>query len=549
MKNKINFLLCFLFVSIMICYADETTPPSLPSHNIWIGVNNNWNDAANWSQKCVPGFHTNVVINKVEEPYEYPVVSTNNNYIGNCTINKNAILTIADGGELIVKYNLVNDGKILIKTIKDDYGSLIIRGDISGSGSYSSSLLIKDKLYHYYGIPHENLTYGDVKSSNSAIKVKQYINDVKGYQALDLNYAFETPMQGYLMGILTKTPIILEGKIYQNGFVYNLKNEFNLISNPFVAPIDIEALFKANQHLIDAEIMNKSLITFEEIDGHYKLHTHYVNEPVLGSHQIDRVIKPGETFLIRANKEGFFVIDESFCKAKSEIQSYNFSDTNNRQYIRLKLHNSQMNDDVVLVIDKNGDINRHKLHDCYKMPFFTYLNKAHLAFYIHKKEHQIKFINFVDGVCEIPLRINFVNNSNATSFTAELSNAFPENIIVELIDSKATNPFNLRNGAYEFAIGSGMNYQFSLRLTMKEATDIANANEDVAKMFCHDGIIYCEGLQSSAGCAYELYDINGRLLEKNTLHNNTIKVHQYSGIVICKITDKNITISKTLLIR
>lgn len=548
MKIKSQLLLYLLFSGIICCYADELMPPDPPFTNTWIGVTSEWNDKNNWSLGEVPEFFMSVVINNVVEPHVYPIINTSDNTIEDCVIDNNATLTIDCGGELLLTSHLENNGKVIINHVKDDYASLIIRGDISGTGNYESSLLIEEKLYHYYGIPHQSLTYENVSTVNASIRMKQYIDNANGYEKLTAAHEFDTPTQGYFMGSLTADPIILKGEIYQGGFVHGLNQEFNIICNPYVAPIDIKTLLAGNQQLIDDGIINNSIITFEQPDDHHRLLTHYLDEPILGSNQVDGVIKPGEAFLIRANKTGLFIIDESFCKPKNEMNTYDFTDLNNRQYIRLKLNNSATNDDVVLVIDEEGSQNTHLLQDCYKMSYYTDLDKAHIALYINKKEHQIKFVNFDYGTIDIPLRLNFSKVYDATSFQAELSDAFPADIIVELIDANNTTPFNLRNGKYEFSTENGMNYNFSLRLTRDQPTSTATTNEDTVEIYVNGHQVIIEGLDTYE-YSYKLYNLNGQIIQLDDLNGATQIQINNNGFYVLEIKNGNNRYIKKLSIK
>ena len=550
MKTKLHAIIFISFTMLFGIDAAKLSVPSLPVENIWIGNSNDWNDAANWSLNFVPDFSGYAVINEITTPQVYPVISTNANYLQNCLIADNATLSILAEGELIINDDLINNGSIDLQFINEDFANLIVRGDVIGEGTYQSSYQFDEKLYYYYGMIHAGLTFADVSNQNSALRMKQYINNEEGYSNLTSEYAFDSPAKGYLLGKMNTDPLIFKGEIYQDGFIYNLQEEYNLLCNPFPGAIDVNALLEGNAHLIANECINNSIITFEKPDNHHKLQTHYLDAPVLGSHVVNGTIKPGETFLIRANKQGLFMIDESFCKPKSELSTYDFTDEENKQYIRLKLINSETDDDVVLVLDENGDQNAHTAIDCYKMPFFTDLNKAHIALYVNEQEHQIKFINFESGTLEIPLRLHLVNGINKTAVEADISTSFPDDITVELIDTESQVNFDLRTGQYAFDAVKGNSYRFKIRFYKEDtSTTIPNTKKNNVIIYVDNNIIKVYNLPDGDDYYYQIYDTNGRLIKNGQLINKTIPIKPNTGYIICKITRNDFFIKKTLLIQ
>jgi len=91
--------------------------PGLPQTAIWLGLNNNWHDAANWNPAIVPTRCTNVTIGSGAS--HFPQLSGNvPAHCANLIIHEGASLTLAENFNsfLSVSGNLVNNGVLINNT-------------------------------------------------------------------------------------------------------------------------------------------------------------------------------------------------------------------------------------------------------------------------------------------------------------------------------------------------------------------------------------------------------------------------------------------------
>jgi endonuclease I len=186
---------------------------------IWDGSESaNWHDADNWSTENVPISSENVKIAKVST---MPIVSSEAS-INNLELERGATLTVSSGAALAIFGEAYGDGKVNILR------------NTTGSGGYS-----------IIGSP---ISQASILNLN-ADHVYSYNNGFESYTGA------MTTGHGYFVSFEETSPLLTFLGTPNSGDVdIPVSAGFQLVSNPYAAPISIEKFQDANASTIDGTL-------------------------------------------------------------------------------------------------------------------------------------------------------------------------------------------------------------------------------------------------------------------------------------------------------
>ncbi|MDR0971339.1 MAG: hypothetical protein LBM25_03030 [Bacteroidales bacterium] len=286
----------------------------------------NWSNPNIWSPKGVPNIEDIVMISEKNK-----IVIDNSASCSMLILSDSANIIIPSGNMLQISGNIVYS-----------HGSFfVVHKDIKAKKwNYLSSPINDAKALVYSMRKQENETwlmkYNTGKISN--------LNDYWSEYIVDPNYKL-IPAKGYAVYSNNNLDVIYEGILSDSRVNYSLeftpKDKWNLIGNPFTAPLSSKKLFED----IDNKIYGNAIFIWDKENEVYN--------PMIIDYKTEFAISPQEAFFVESIKEG---LEISFQRKHQFIPENNVVDNSfaNTNYIKFTISNKEKSQYILMGKNKNS---------------------------------------------------------------------------------------------------------------------------------------------------------------------------------------------------
>lgn len=485
---------------------------------------------------------------------------------GNTRVAK--MLDIASGGSLNSGGNLTMLDQSNLYFTTDGQ----ITGNINWHRRYGSAGWV------YFGSPFPGLNRTTILGSiTGTVNFNKYVESLstKRWVALGSSEKF-VPGQGYELGISstilnnndtivftgqpTRTNVTVTGLTYttNNGSWFDYQRGYNLVANPYTAPISVAGFFTDNPNL-------NAIYYWDDIGkgkGVFVTRSSLGIITPLDSVSAKNLSKVQATYL--APNQGFFVkipsdlltttvlFDES--RITRDVND-NFLKSAVNNYIRLKIQNASgtKNDCIIQFDDAATDAFSPGL-DVFKMVSSTYP----LEIYSFKTTDKfaIQTRKPVTGELHIPIGLTVKMNEKHT-FSMDDFDALPLNVNPYILDKVAQRSVNLKDSVFTVTLKSDtIDNRFELVLKDGSIPDAAlykDAKNEVLA-FAKEGRAYLIFSMYTTMIHIEVTDISGRLISRQYVPEaqgqialNDVLIR--NNVYILKITGNNISQTTKLLVQ
>ena len=255
--------------------------------NTWNGAtDSDWQTPTNWSRNSLPSAADQIIIPDVTNQ---PQISNSDGSNGNVTleditINTSAELSINKGASLSLTGNFVNNGSVTLNSESNEFSSLIVEGNSSGTISYTRNLDTSN--WYLIGSPFVGQDVDDFVASqglatsgtNNALGTYNTTDDTWSYYQTGTSNSDELGSgEGYAVSLNTASgAITFSGTMKTDATSVSLTttgNGYNLLGNPYPSYMDSAALLSGSSDALSSEtiwVWNQSTGEYETkvtVDG------------------------------------------------------------------------------------------------------------------------------------------------------------------------------------------------------------------------------------------------------------------------------------------
>ena len=216
----------------------------------WTGATNrDWSTAANWSSNSIPAPSDNVIIPGILVASRQPIVDALYPPLAavcnNLTINTGAVLIINSRKALTVSGNLINNGKISIKSDETGTGSLIVTLASSGSGVATAERWMETGKWNLVGSPVPGQTIADFLTKNANVATSGTNRGMGDYNPNTDVWFYSTvgnlvSGKGFCMRTNISSAVTFSGSILSGDQpIPVVADKWNCIGNPYTSAIQI----------------------------------------------------------------------------------------------------------------------------------------------------------------------------------------------------------------------------------------------------------------------------------------------------------------------
>ena len=533
---------------------------------IWNGsVSTGWNTATNWSA----GVPTSTTAVSIPSGTTYnPLITESARVTGNVTIASGTILTIGDGGSLMVSGVLVNEA--------GESGLIINSGGSLVQGSTVSGTIIReitsDNDWHFLSVPIDQATMPEIldgnfapTSANFAVWIATYdfyqwsptinmwVNLKMENGSVNTSDFGDPPRfengKGYLVaynntfaGSSTKS---VSGTLASGTVLVDLSNAnggYNLVGNPFPSSLDWKA--SSGWSRVDLAEYTTDDVAYNvwiwnDATGNFGAYNSTL-EADIGTNGMSRYIPPMQAFYVKAATNG--ILEMSNDVRVNSSQTWLKSNSQLSNTFRLKITNDQnsYSDEIQIEFGHENDMGgAEKLESMYSEAPSLSTNK-------NGEQYSIDFRSNHNLQTPIPLSFN-CGVDGIYTLSAQL-NPNIETIILEdlLLDTKIDF---INNPSYSFSANSnadpnrfilhfspvGIDYNLTkLPINIFAAKDKVEIRSD-----------------EPTDAQINIYNISGQLLISSQLVNEnrtTINIANYKGIAVVSVVTESSVINKKVIL-
>jgi hypothetical protein len=518
----------------------------------WTGnVDNDWSDAANWTNGVPVGFKDAVITNV--SPNLFPSANTNAECLG-LEIASGASVTIPASSTLTVNGTFNNNGQFTVKSTAAGDGSFINNGAITGNGSFSVQRYLSSEKWHYVSPP--------VSDAMSGMFFNIYLerwNETTGawtfITALDEGL---NPMQGYAAwtddGILGPTTVSYDGTLNTGcigsgtlttdgpNIAPNNHRGFNFVGNPYPSAID----WDVSAGWTKTDIAN-AIYIWNPVIGNYGS---YVN----GTSQngVTNIIPSGQGFFVDVpidDSTGSLTINN---KARLHNNKPFFKSNTDNKLIKLEISSglNPYSDQAVILFNEFATENFDPTYDAYDI--LTGLSTAPSLCSVSKENKlSINTLPETDEDVTIPLMFSVGINGVYTIEALEIENL--ENKYVYLKDLQENIPTNL-NSQTEYSFFGNVNddpARFEI-LVLNNALGVEdNLVASNLRIYSDKNVVYLINSDTGFSGDLNIYDMSGKSVYNQHLQNSsnfeaTLSVEK--GFYIVKLITNNRIITEKVFI-
>gem|GEM_PF-964505 len=282
---------------------------------------NDWFTKTNWEEDTIPSSFDHALI--PGGLTNYPVISGSGAISENLYVETGGKLTVAGGGDLTVKGDLISDGAVTVSSASEvSTGSLIVEGNASGSGNVTferymdsdgtntwhliSAPVVGQDVYDLVSEPANGIVVNGTLNKYGVGEYNEPIDDWTTYStSITTGDSIFTIGQGYEIlrnssGLVSFTGTLNTGGVDISLAWSGADYGWNLIGNPYPSAIGAKVGATSAQNLLAVNAAN--------LDPSYA--GLYLWDPdIPGSYQVinnsggNNYIQAGQGFFVRANTD------------------------------------------------------------------------------------------------------------------------------------------------------------------------------------------------------------------------------------------------------
>jgi hypothetical protein len=483
--------------------------------SVWNGTDV-WTTAANWSNG-IPGDSTDAII------ASGTVELLSGGVCRNLTINSGTALVIQPWNSLTINKDFTNDGSILIKSDSLVQGSLIVRGNISQSGSSKMEMNVYNGIGYLISSPAQGTTVNMISGAGSVSAFSEFNNSWIQPPGTENLEAFS----GYLFSASGDATLQYEGQFYAGASTLDLQytaqgsasNEgWNLAGNSFTSSFD------ADQYL-SAVNTDRAIYAW---DGKKYRVWNGTSGSIPGG-----IIPPLTGFFIRANAANAQVTFE----AEGKIHDFShfggsYSAPQNVLQVNLNnFDNMAVQDEAFVEVEQASTFGYDGAYDAFKLE-----NAAdYPEIYIHGTDNNLLSIDAIPEATEVEAGIK-VPADGTYVISAEAGNFLPDHPVY-LIDQELQITKDLRTEDYVF-LGTAGDHPGRFRLVFTGLGIGDHRTETALHVYFNMGMISIVSFEQLGAATIGVYDLSGRMFSQSTadLEPGTVtNVKAISGINIIRV--------------
>ncbi len=526
---------------VTISGASDTIRNSIISELDVLGTSSSAvvNNSGGYTIGNITSFGRPVTINSLPHVDSLLVASSGGSFIINSSVRVKKLVNLVLGGSLAsgtANLTMLEGSNLWFTTDGQITGTVNIHRKYGSIG------------WDLFGSPFDNVQdrTGVLYSGGTQTDYFNYYNESASYSGSDRWVGLSTGTNfkrgtGYQVGvggtivndtlIFTGTPhrtnVTVSGLTFTttNGTTTDDQRGYNLVSNPFVAPITISEFFKDNSSL--------NAIYYWDNEGLGKGAGRFVTRTSTGaispSSGVTNSTNIAQTYL--APNQGFFIKvlsgGGSVNFNTSEIAYPTLNDNFLRaavepNYLRLNVDNDSANhDDCIIQFNTEASDSFDAALDVYKLlspayPVNIYTYKGVNKFAVQNRQP-------VSSNLTIPVGITTTKAQNYT-FNLSNFNVLSPDINVYLQDNVANRNINLRDSSYKVSLKSDTIYnRFKLLFTNGSVSSIINPAKNYSsfQFWSQNGLVYANLGQTPQNITIHATDVTGRLISE-THYNSAL---------------------------
>jgi len=447
-----------------------------------------------------------------------------------------------------------------------------ITGNINWHRKYGSAGWV------YFGSPFTGTNRTSILGTISPgyVNINDYVESQSAKRWVPKGSEDFVPGQGYELGITTISPanndtVVFTGNptrtdVDVNGLTYTTTNGtwldyqrgYNLVANPYTAPINVAGFFTDNPNLSaiyywDDIGKGKGVFVARSSSG---LITPLASVSDKNKTKVQAsYLSPNQGFFVKIPSDGLTTTAHFKESRITSDLNDNFLKSAAANYIRLQVENASgtKNDCIIQFSVAANDTFTPNL-DVYKLTSTTYP----LEIYSFKKteEFAIQSRKPITGDLYIPLGLLVQKNEKHT-FHIDNFDALPAVINPYIWDKVAQRSVNLRDSSFSVALSAGtIDNRFELVFKTGLLATGTNSLSQVSdfNMYSQDGHVYINFSQMQQNTTVEVSDISGRIIQHQFLPEAEGRVeikgnYKPNNIYIFKISGRDISTINKLLIQ
>lgn len=518
--------------------SGQIIPVAGAINSIWNG-NNNWIEAANWSNG-IPGIATSAIVNSGNLEI---------NSLAECNdlqIKSGSVVTILPNKSLTVYGNFENKGSIVVKSDSSGSGSFINYAAISGNGNITIEKFLKKTNAADYNLicsPVNNANISSPVFSNTSF---QRFNEVtQSWQNIPANTSLQQG-NAYLINCNADKKISFSDSIIVNGdVVFNqltisnsasteIPNGFNLVGNPYASAVNWNSPYWTKTN-IDAAVYAFDGVNYVSWNGE------------IGS-LTDGIIPSLQGFFVKVNANNPVLKMSDTVRLHNNQPFYKSKSVNNiNELLLIKASGNNYQDVAYLNVKPNASMQFDTGFDAYKL---FGINDAPQIYMVLPLANTKLSINVIDSIrSNTSVLIGFkVGASGVYSLNFENQSSFAPAVQMFLEDTKDNTVTNLRNTpVYSFTANPADNAN-RFKLDFYNPTSVEDYENKNVNIYAHNNILYIDSEKETNVSALGIYNMMGQRIKEiqlNQAKSYRISLPDLHGcFVIQYITDKTVISKK-----
>lgn len=566
-------------IQVVISDGSETTSFKWSSNNLdafiiandatnttWLGgqlgLLTDWNTAANWTD----GVPTSTTTVSIPSGTTYnPLISGSDRVAGNVTIVSGAILTIGDGGSLMVSGVLANEAGAAGLVINSG-GSLVQGSTVSGTIKRE---IASNNNWHFLSVPIDQAEILDGNfaptSANFAAWIATYdfyqwsptidmwVNLKTGTSSINTTDFGDPPRfengKGYLVaydntfaGSSTKS---VSGTLASGTVSVDLSNAnggYNLVGNPFPSSLDWKA--SSGWSRVDLDEFTTDDIAYNvwiwnDETGNFGAYNSTL-EADIGTNGMSRYIPPMQAFYVKAATNGILEMSNDVRVNSSQAWLKSNSQLSNTFRLKVTTDQNSYSDEIQIEFGHENDLGgAEKFESMYSEAPSLSTNK-------NGEQYSIDFRSNHNLQTPIPLSFN-CGVDGIYTLSAQL-NPNIETIILEdlLLDTKIDF---INNPSYSFSANSNADPNRFILHFSPVGIDYNLTKLPINVFAAKDKVEIRSDEPTNA--LINIYNISGQLLISSKLVNEnrtTINIANYKGVAVVSVVTGSSVINKKVIL-
>jgi len=490
---------------------DVTVEAAFVTNVTWNGSqSSDWSDPLNWTPHLVPNDQLSPVI---PDSAQSPALITSSVTCDSLTIKPGAALTVVEGAQLTIS------GDLVIESDQTGTGVLVENNNLTVNGETIVQQYVDGNQYHYIGSPVKNTTNDVVNSS--VYFWDEYAarnNWLKGWKPFS---GVWKGFQGYNINLSSTDVVEFKGELNSGSMLIDLTGTdgdevlehegWNLIANPYVSPLDWDAVNGWDKNNIQDAIYIW--------DPDLKNYMSYVNG--VGTNGGTSFIPPMQGFFVKTQNYGSASIQVNNLARVARTDT-RFKSSSSSEIIRLKVSKGDFYDEAVLRFNDFATDSFDYQMDAYKK--FSSDNRVpNIYTRSNDVDYSINTIPENDDMVVFEMPFNLQASARG-SYEMTLSASYSGAELV-IVDVQSGQTYPVENGQqFSFDVNENSPQE---RFILKSATEdeMITGQEDLSvknsvSVVALDGRILIKGLQPSVHNKFEIYDYSGRLLRQSQVNKN-----------------------------